>query len=113
MTDEKEEQKIAKLAEKKKTKQIIKLMEKAAPVVVIDALGELAKIADEDASNCITSYLDSEDKAIRVAACKAALVINTGYLQTQVRYVLNHEQDGEVRKQIIEALDEARNRPSL
>ena len=44
MSDEKEESKIEKLAEKKKTKAIMKIMEKADSTVVIDALKALSGI---------------------------------------------------------------------
>lgn len=105
MSDEKDENKIAKLAEKKKTKAIMKIMEKANSTVVIDALGALAQISDEDAINCIASYLDSTDGSVKVAAAKAAMSIDSEYLKTQVRRVCNSEKDENLHKQLLATLN--------
>lgn len=105
MSDEKDENKIAKLAEKKKTKAIMKIMEKANSTVVIDALGALAQISDEDAINCIASYLDSTDDLVKVAAAKAAMSIDSEYLKTQVRRVCNSEKDENLHKQLLATLN--------
>lgn len=105
MSDEKEESKIEKLAEKKKTKAIMKIMKKADSTVVIDALKALSGIGDEDSINCITSYLDSSDSSIKVAAANAAMSINSEYLKTQVRRVCNSEKDADVHQQLLAALN--------
>lgn len=44
---------------------------------------------------------------MRVAACKAALVIDTEYMKTRVRHQLAVEQDADAKKQIQEALNQA------
>ena len=107
MNDQKEEAKIAKYAEKKKSGPIIKIMEKAAREVLIEALKALGGIADEDSANKITHYLDHPDAKVRVAACQAALVIDTEYMKTRVRHQLAVEQDGDAKKQIQEALNQS------
>ena len=104
MNDQKEEAKIAKYAEKKKSGPIIKIMEKADSEVLIEALKALGGIADEDSANKITHYLDPK---VRVAACQAALVIDTEYMKTRVRHQLAVEQDGDAKKQIQEALNQS------
>ena len=107
MNDQKEEAKIAKYAEKKKSGPIIKIMEKADSEVLIEALKALGGIADEDSANKITHYLDHQDAKVRVAACQAALVIDTEYMKTRVRHQLAVEQDGDAKKQIQEALNQS------
>lgn len=107
MNDQKEEAKIAKYAEKKKSGPIIKIMEKADSEVLIEALKALGGIADEDSANKITYYLDHPDAKVRVAACQAALVIDTEYMKTRVRHQLAVEQDGDAKKQIQEALNQS------
>ena len=77
MSDQKEVAKIEKFVEKRKSAPIIKLMGKADSDVLVAALEGLGKIADEDSFNQITHYLEHEDAKVRVAACKAALVVNT------------------------------------
>ena len=52
-----------------------------------------------------TSYLDHSDAKVRVAACRAALVIDTEYMRTRVRHQLAVEQDAEAKKEIQEALN--------
>ena len=103
MNDQKEEAKIAKYAEKKKSGPIIRIMEKAD--VLVDALKALGTIGDEDSANRITHYLDHPDAKVRVAACRAALVIDTEYMRTRVRHQLAVEQDAEAKKEIQEALN--------
>ncbi len=103
MSDEKEESKILKLAAKKKTKAIIKMLEKADSDVIKDALNVMAGIGDEDSINCITSYLDSSDNGVKVAAAKAAMAINSEYLRTQVLNICNKESDPEVKKELFAA----------
>ena len=88
MNDQKEIEKIKKLTEKKKT-----------------ALG---KIGDEDSFNMITHYLEHEDAKVRVAACKAALVIDTEYMKTRVRHQLMVETDPEAKKQMQEAMNSSK-----
>lgn len=103
MSDEKEESKILKLAAKKKTKAIIKMLEKADSDVIKDALNVMAGIGDEDSINCITSYLDSSDNGVKVAAAKAAMAINSEYLRTQVLNICNKESDPAVKKELFAA----------
>ncbi|HJC57829.1 MAG TPA: HEAT repeat domain-containing protein [Candidatus Eisenbergiella intestinipullorum] len=107
MNDQREEAKIEKYAEKKKSGPIIKLMEKADSEVLIEALKALGGIGDEDSANKITHYLDHSDAKVRVAACQAALVIDTEYMKTRVRHQLAVEQDAEAKKAIQEALNQA------
>ena len=108
MNDSKEEQKIEKLASKRKSDAIIKLMGKADTEVLLEALPALAGIADEASCNCITKYLDHADGSVRLAACKAALIIDTDYMQTHVRHALAIEKDAELKKSMQEALNEVR-----
>ncbi|HJA92048.1 MAG TPA: HEAT repeat domain-containing protein [Candidatus Eisenbergiella merdipullorum] len=108
MKDQREEAKIAKYAEKKKSGPIIKLMDKADTEVLVDALTALGGIGDEDSSNKITHYLDHPDVKVRIAACRAALVIDTDYMKTRVRHQLAMEQDPEAKKEIQEALNAAK-----
>ena len=105
MNDQREEAKIEKYAEKKKSGPIIKIMDKADTEVLVDALGALGRIGDEDSANRITHYLDHPDAKVRVAACKAALVIDTEYMRTRVRHQLAVEQDAEAKKEMQEALN--------
>ena len=107
MNDQREEAKIEKYAEKKKSGPIIKIMDKADTEVLIEALKALGGIADEDSANKITHYQDHPDAKVRVAACKAALVIDTEYMKTRVRHQLAVEQDADAKKQIQEALNQA------
>ena len=100
MNDQREEAKIEKYAEKKKSGPIIKIMDKADTEVLIEALKALGGIADEDSANKITHYLDHPDAGVRVAACQAALVIDTDYMKTRVRHQLAVEQDTDAKKQI-------------
>jgi hypothetical protein len=109
MNDQKEEAKIEKCAEKKKSGPIIKLMAKADNEVLVKALGALGQIGDEDSANNITHYLDHSDKAVRLAACEAALKIGTEYMRTRVRHQLAVESDAEVKKGIQDLLNAERN----
>ncbi len=71
-------------------------------------LALLGAIGDEDSRNHITHYLDHEDGDIRLAACKAALTINTEYMKTSVRHQLAMEKDEAIKPQIQEAFNQAR-----
>ena len=71
--------------------------------------GTLCSIGDEDACNQITHYLEHEDKAVRLAACRGALKVNTDYMNTRVRYQLSRESDPEMKKKIQEAFNQARS----
>lgn len=108
MSNEKAIAKIEKAAAKKKTAAIIKLMGKAEKETLLKALEALGAIGDEDSRNHITHYLDHEDGAIRLAACKAALTINTEYMKTRVRHQLAMEKDEAIKAQIQEAFNQAR-----
>ena len=108
MSDQKELAKIQKFAEKKKTAGIIKMMGKADSDVLEAALEALGIIGDEDSFNQITHYLEHEDAKVRVAACKAALVIDTEYMKTRVRHQLMVEADPEAKKQIQDALNNSK-----
>ena len=103
MNDQKEIEKIKKLTEKKKTAPIIKMMGKADSDVLVVALDALGKIGDEDSFNMITHYLEHEDAKVRVAACKAALVIDTEYMKTHFVSLLRYMAD---RKQFLKLMDE-------
>ena len=108
MSNEKAIAKIEKAAEKKKTAAIIKIMAKAEKEILLKALASLGAIGDEDSRNYITHYLDHEDGDIRLAACKAALNINTEYMKTRVRHQLAMEKDEAIKAQIQEAFNQAR-----
>lgn len=108
MNDQKEIEKIKKLTEKKKTAPVIKMMGKADSDVLVVALDALGKIGDEDSFNMITHYLEHEDAKVRVAACKAALVIDTEYMKTRVRHQLMVETDPEAKKQMQEAMNSSK-----
>nr|WP_308628207.1 HEAT repeat domain-containing protein [uncultured Eisenbergiella sp.] len=108
MSDQKELAKIEKSLEKKKSAPIIKLMGKADNDVLAAALEALGKINDEDSANQITHYLEHADAAVRVAACKAALVVDTEYMKTRVRHQLMAESDAQAKLQIQEALNNAK-----
>ena len=56
----------------------------------------------------ITHYLEHEDAKVRVAACKAALVIDTEYMKTRVRHQLMVETDPEAKKQMQEAMNSSK-----
>ena len=86
MNDQKEEEKIEKLVQKKKSAPIIKLMGKADKETLTACLAGRSQIGDEASINQMTHYFDNEDGDIRLAACKAALVINDSYIQTRVRH---------------------------
>lgn len=107
MSDQNTIDKIRKLEGKKKSAGIIKLMSsKHADAALISAgLDSLSKIADEDSVNCITHYLDHEDPAVRLAACRAGISIDTAYMKTRVRYQLSAEQDESTKRAIQEALN--------
>ena len=105
MNDQKEEEKIEKLVQKKKSAPIIKLMGKADKETLTACLAGLSKIGDEDFINPMTHYFDNEDGDIRLAACKAALVINDSYIQTRVRHQLSVEKDEKIKAGILEALN--------
>lgn len=108
MSDQRENEKIDKLLQKKKSAGIIKLMGKADEQVLAHALTALGEIGDEDASNQVTHYLDHPDKEVRVAACRAALHIGTEYMKTRVGHQLAMETDPETKKRIQEAFNTAR-----
>lgn len=108
MSNEKAIAKIEKAAAKKKTAAIIKIMAKADKETLLKALASLGAIGDEDSRNHITHYLDHEDGDIRLAACKAALTINTEYMKTRVRHQLAMEKDEAIKAQIQEAFNLAR-----
>ena len=99
--------KIAKAAAKKKTAVILKVLKKADAETMIAALEALGQIGDEDARNHITHYLDNENADIRLAACKAALTINSEYMKTRVRHQLAMEKDADVKAKIQEAFNKA------
>lgn len=105
MNDSKEEEKIEKLAAKRKSDAIIKIMQKADADVVVTALGALATVGDEAACNEITHYIDAEERKVRIAACKAALTIKTEYMNTRVRHQIAEEKDPEVKAAIQAALN--------
>ncbi|MDO4294075.1 MAG: HEAT repeat domain-containing protein [Eubacteriales bacterium] len=106
-------EKIHKLEGKHKTAGIIKVMESrhADAEVVCEALNALADVADEDAINEITHYLEHDDPKVRIAACKAGLRVGTDYLNTRVHYQLSQDKDPEVKKAVQEAIDERINHP--
>ncbi len=108
MNDQKEEEKIAKLAEKKKSAPIIKILAKADKDTAIAGLKALGSIGDEASVNMLTHYFDNEDGDIRLAACKAALIINDSYIQTRVRHQLAVENDEKIKAGIQEALNSVR-----
>ena len=108
MNSEKTLAKIEKATTKKKSKDIIGLMAKADNTVLVKALEALSKIGDEDSCNQITHYLDHADDAVRVAACKAGIAINTEYMKTRVRHQLAMEKDEAIKAQIQEAFNLAR-----
>ena len=105
MNSEKALAKIEKAASKKKSKDIIGLMAKADNAVLAKALDSLGKIGDEDSCNQITHYLDHENEAVRVAACKAGIAINTEYMKTRVRYQLSVEQNPQIKREIQDAFN--------
>ena len=107
-TKKKEEEKIAKLAEKKKSAPIIKILAKADKDTAIAGLKALGSIGDEASVNMLTHYFDNEDGDIRLAACKAALIINDSYIQTRVRHQLAVENDEKIKAGIQEALNSVR-----
>ena len=102
MNDEKAFSKIDKAVAKKKSGPVLDVMKKADKEVLIKALEALGKIGDEDSCNRVTNYLDHEDKDVRLAACKAAVAINTEYMKTRVRYQLSKEADADVKKKMQE-----------
>lgn len=108
MNDTKEAAKIAKLAEKRKSDAIIKIMKKSDLEVTKCCLNALAQINDEAASNAIAHGMDDPDGAVRVAACKAALTINTDYMKTHVHYLLSKETDASTKEQIQTLLNDSR-----
>jgi len=103
MNSEKAMTKIEKAVSKKKSRDIIELMAKADNIVLIKALDALGQIRDEDSCNQITHFLDYENDAVRVAACKAAIAINSEYMNTRVRYQLSVEQNAQVKREIQDA----------
>lgn len=107
MNDDKALSKMQKAVAKKKSGPIIDLMKKADKEVLIKALEALGQIGDEDATNRITHYLDHEDKDVRLAACRGALVINTEYMKTRVRYQLSKETDPDVKQKMQEIFQQA------
>ncbi|MBQ8231613.1 MAG: HEAT repeat domain-containing protein [Lachnospiraceae bacterium] len=108
MSNQKVLDKIAKAASKKKSGVIIGLMGKADNETLVAAIKALSEIGDEDSCNHITHYLDHEDGAVRVAACKAGLKINTEYMRTRVRHQLAMEKDASIKAEIQKAFNEAR-----
>jgi hypothetical protein len=109
MNDQKEADKISKFAEKKKSAPIIKILAKADKETTIAGLKALGSIGDEDSINMLTHFFDNEDGEVRLAACKAALVINDSYIQTRVRHQLAVEKDEKIKAGIQEALNSAKN----
>lgn len=105
MNDTKEEAKIKKLAAKGKSDAIIKIMNKSNPETTAICLAALAEINDEAASNAIAHCLDDADDSIRIAACKAALVINTDYMKTHIRYLLSKETNEAFKAQVQELVN--------
>lgn len=99
--------KISTLEAKRKSKAIIKLMEgkHADSGLICAALKALANIKDEDSVNQITHYLGHENNAVRLAACKAGISINTEYMNTRVRHQLSIEQDLATKQAIQEAFN--------
>ena len=102
-------EKISKFAEKKKSAPIIKILAKADKETMIAGLTALGSIGDEDSVNMLTHFFDNEDGEVRLAACKAALVINDSYIQTRVRHQLAVEKDEKIKAGIQEALNSAKN----
>ncbi|NLG02434.1 MAG: hypothetical protein GX567_01140 [Clostridia bacterium] len=108
MNDIKEESKIRKLAVKRKSDAILKIMKKADTEVFVCCLDALADISDEAASNEITRNLGNENSTIKIAACKAALKVNTDYMITHIRYLLSKESDPDIKKQVQELLNDSK-----
>ena len=100
MSDVKKEAKIQKLAAKKKSDAIIKMMDKGDADIIACCLNALGQIGDEDCFNTIARYMEDKDTAIKLAACKAALVINTDYMKTHVRHAISKETDAAVKQQM-------------
>ena len=99
--------KVEKAVAKNKSKAIIKLTQKADNEVVVKALEALGKINDEDSRNFITSYMDNENESLRIAACKAAIEIGSEYMKTKVRYQISVEQNLEIKRALLDALNNA------
>lgn len=108
MNDVKEEAKIQKLAAKRKSDAIIKILKNADAEVATCCLNALAEINDEAASNAIAHCLEDSDNTIKLAACKAALAINTDYMKTHVRHVLTKETDEAVKTEIQHIINASR-----
>lgn len=100
---------IEKAAGKKKSAVIIDAMDIADQEVTVRCLELLAEIADEDSCNHIAHMLDAPDDDVRVAACKAAIKINTEYMNTRVRYQMSIEQNPAVKKAVQEAFNQSNN----
>lgn len=109
MSDQSAIEKITNAAAKKKPKPIIKMLKRADEEVTIKALLALGEIGDEDSCNEITKYLENEKDGIRVAACQAALKIDTEYMKTRVRYQMMKETDPNIKNQIQQAINGSRN----
>lgn len=107
MKTEKALAKIEKAAAKQKSKAILKLTQKADNEVVVKALEALGKINDEDSRNFITSFMDNENESLRVAACKAAIEIGSEYMKTKVRYQISVEQNLDIKRELLDALNNA------
>lgn len=108
MNDTKEAAKIQKLAAKRKSDAIIKIMKKADAEVTACCLNALAEINDEASANAIAHCLSSSDNATKIAACKAALSINTDYMKTHIQYFMSKETDEDVKKQVQELINASR-----
>ena len=105
MNDAKKEAKILKLAAKRKSDAIIKMLDKGDPDVVACCLNALATINDEDSFNTITRYLEDSISTIKLAACKAAIVIDTDYMKTHVRHAVSKETDPTLKQQMLDIMN--------
>lgn len=107
MSDQSTIEKIKKLEAKKKSAAIIKLMDAkhADSDVICAGLDALSTIGDEDSVNHITHFLDHENAAVRLKACKAGIAIGTEYMKTRVRYQLGSETDPATKQAIQEAFN--------
>lgn len=108
MNEVKEEAKIKKLAAKRKSDAIIKIMKKADTELIVCCLESLADICDEASSNEIARNLSSENSTIKLAACKAALKVDTDYMKTHIRYLLSKEADPDLKQQIQTLLNDSK-----
>ncbi|HIQ63246.1 MAG: HEAT repeat domain-containing protein [Christensenellales bacterium] len=98
------QEKIRKLAEKKKSGKIVQHLGDKDMNVVLAAVAGLGECGDETAYNALVPLLHNQNAPLRAAAAEALGKTGNSAASTHLRYQLKNESDPSVQKAIHSAL---------